>query len=183
MPVAVRAEPLARGPGFAVWRVVVWLLLLLAAFGCVQYLSHAQLLWTQGRAFAPDAAASTALRGMLAWDIAYLLAAFVLIVLCAGCILRRAWARPALRVAAALLALWLLASGGALLAHWPAFERASTEALGQLHGDATLQQALLHARHTYLATLVLELVAVPVLLWLSWRLGVPAVRAQFRRRR
>ncbi|OOG57091.1 hypothetical protein B0E47_07135 [Rhodanobacter sp. B05] len=184
MPVAVRAEPLARGgPGFAVWRVAVWLLLLLAAFGCVQYLSHAQLLWTQRQVFAPGAVASAALRGMLAWDIAYLLAAFLLIVLCAGCILRQAWARPALRVAAALLALWMLASGGAMLAQWSAFARASTEALDQLHGDATLQQALLHARYSYLTALVLKAVAVPVLLWLSWRLGVPAVRAQFRHRR
>ncbi len=123
------------------------------------------------------------MRVMLAWDITYLLAASVLIVLCAGCILRQAWARSALRVAAALLALWMLASGGAMLAQWPAFERASADALGQLHGDAALRQALVHARRSYLAALVLKAVAVPILLWLSWRLGAPMVRAQFRRRR
>lgn len=183
MPVAVRAEPLTGRPGFAVWRVVTWLLLLLAAFGCVQYLSHAQLLWTQRQALALDAGASATMRGMLAWDIAYFLAAFVMIVLCAGCILRQAWARPALRLASMLLALWMLASGGTMLAQWPAFERASAEALGQLHGDAVMQQALLHARHTYLVALVLKALAVPVLGWLGWRLGAPAVRAQFRSRR
>lgn len=182
MPVAVRAEPRARVPGFAVWRVVVWLLLLLAAFGCVQYVGHAELLWSQRQALAPGSAAIAQLHGMLAWDIAYLLAAFALIVLCAGCILRQAWARPALRVAAALLALWMLASGGAMLAQWPAFERASADALGQLHDDATLRQALLHARHSYLVALVLKAVAVPVLVWLAWQLGVPAVRTQFRHR-
>lgn len=183
MPVAVRAEPLVRERGFALWRVVVWLLLLLAAFGCLQYFSHAQLLWNQRQVLASNATASAALHGMLAWDIAYLLAAFAVIVLCAGCILRQAWARSALRVAAGLLALWMLASGITLLVQWPAFERASTEALGQLHDDVALRQALLHARHNYLAALVLKAVAVPVLLWLSWRLGASVVRAQFRPRR
>lgn len=181
MPVALRAEPLAGGRGFAIWRVVVWLLLLLAAFGCVQYLGHAQLLWGQRQGLVPAGTASAELHRMLAWDIAYLLAAFALIVLCAGCILRQAWARPALRVAAALLALWMLASGGALVVHWPAFDRSSADALAQLHGDATLRQALLHARHSYLVALVLKAVAVPVLLWLAWSLGRPVVCAQFRR--
>ena len=181
MPAALRAEPVSHGRAFALWRVVVWLLLLLAAFGCLQYFSHAELLWKQRQALASNLEASAALHVMLAWDIAYLLAACVLIVLCAGCILRQAWARPALRVAAALLALWMLASGGAMLVQWPAFERASTDALGQLHGDPALRQALVHARHTYLAALVLKAVAVPVLLWLAWLLGRSLVRAQFRR--
>lgn len=182
MPMALRAEPLRHGRTFAVWRVVVWLLLLLAAFGCLQYFRHAELLWTQRQALASSVEASAALRVMLAWDIAYLLAAMVLIVLCAGCILRQAWARPALRVAAGLLALWMLASGVAMLVQWPAFEHASADALGQLHGDVALRQALVQARHTYLAALVLKAVAVPVLLWLAWSLGCAGVRAQFRRR-
>lgn len=182
MPVALRAEPVVHGHAFAAWRVVVWLLLLLTAFGCVQYFSHAELLWNQRTVLASNLEASAALRVMLAWDAAYLLAACVLIVLCAGCILRQAWARPALRVAAALLALWMLASGAAMLVQWPAFERASTDALGQLHGDVALQLALMHARHTYLAALVLKAVAVPVLLWLAWSLGRSLVHAQFRHR-
>ncbi len=182
MPVAVRAEPLARGRRFAAWRVVVWLLLLLAAFGCAQYVSHARLLWTQWHALAPGSAANAALRGMLAWDIAYLLAAFALIVLCAGCILRQGWARPALRVVAALLALWMLISLVLLWVQWPGFQRASSEAMDHLQGDLRLQQALRHARDTYLVALVFKALAVPGLLWLSWRLGVPAVRAQFRAR-
>lgn len=183
MPVAMRAEPLSRGRRFMLWRVLVWLLLLLAAFGCVQYLSHAQLLWSQRHAYAADSAALRTLHRLLAWDIAYLLAAFTLIVLCAGCILRQAWARPAMRVAAAVLALWMLASGGAMLAQWPQLLQASRDALGQLHDQAALQQAVLHARRSYLLALVLKCLAVPVLLWLSWRLGTPAVRMQFHARR
>ncbi len=183
MPVAVRLEPLSRGRRFMVWRVLVWLMLLLAAFGCVLYLNHAGLLWAQRHAVAPGGEAAQALHRMLAWDIAYFVAAFTMVVLCAGCILRQAWARRAMRVAAGVLALYLLARGGAMFAQWPAFERASNEALVQLHGDAALRQALLHARNTYLVSLVAQLIAVPVLLWLSWRLGTPAVRAQFHARR
>lgn len=182
MPVAMRAEPVSRGHRFALWRVLVWLLLLLAAFGCVQYFNHAELLWGQRHAFAPDSTMAAALHRLLAWDIAYLLAAFILIVLCAGCILRQAWARPLLRVAAGILALWMLATGGAMLAQWPSLLRASSDAMAQLDGHEALQQALLHARYSYLMALVLKAIAVPVLLWLSWRLGVPMVRAQFRHR-
>lgn len=183
MPVAMRVEPLSRGSRFMLWRVLVWLLLLLAGFGCVLYLSHAQLLWSQRHAFAPDSVAIRTLHRLLAWDIAYFLAAFTLIVLCAGCILRQAWARPAMRVGAAVLALWMLASGGAMLAQWPSLLRASSDAVGQLQDQAALQQALLHARRSYLIALVLKGLAVPVLLWLSWRLGTPVVRAQFHQRK
>jgi hypothetical protein len=183
MPVAMRAAPVARGPRFTLWRVLVWLLLLLAAFGCVQYFNHAELLWRQRHAFAGGSAAAGALQRLLAWDVVYLLAAFALIVLCAGCILRQPWGRPCLRVAAAVLALWMLATAGAMLVQWPSLLHASTDAMAQLDGHAALQQALLHARHSYLLALALKAIAVPVLLWLSWRLGVPAVRAQFRHRR
>ncbi len=182
MPVAMRVESVSRGRGFALWRAVVWLLLLLAAFGCVQYFSHAERLWGQRHAFASDPVARQALHRLLAWDVAYLLAASALIVLCAGCILRLRWARPALRVAAGVLALWMLAAGGAMLAQWPALLQASQDAVDQLRDHAALQQALLHARRSYLLALALKGLAVPVLLWLSWRLGTPAVRAQFRAR-
>jgi hypothetical protein len=182
MPVAMRAESVARGPGFTLWRVLVWLLLLLAAFGCVQYFNHADLLWRQRDALAPNSAAAGALQRLLAWDVVYLLAAFALIVLCAGCILRQAWARPWLRVAAGVLALWMLVTGGAMLAQWSSLLHASRDAMAQLGGQSGLQQALLHARYSYLLALGMKAIAIPMLLWLSWRLGVPAVRAQFRHR-
>ena len=182
MPLAVHAEP-TPGRGFAAWRVLVWLLLILAAFGCVQYISHAQMLWAQRHAFSPDGSTQAALHRVLAWDIGYLLAAFAVIVLCAGCILRQAWARPAMRVAAVLLALWALVTAVAMLTQWSSFDHASHEALSQLGSDIKLQQALLHARRSYLMALVLTSLAIPLMLWLSWQLGRPPVRAQFRRRR
>lgn len=181
MAVMTRAEPGSAPRGFAAWGVLVWLLLLLAAFGCVQYLNHAQVLWAQRANLSPDD--SGAMHRMLAWDIGYLLAAFALIVLCAGCILRQAWARVPLRVACGVLVLWALASGGMMLAQWPQFHQASADALAQLGNDAVLRNAVVHARRVYRITLGLKAVAVPVLLWLAWRLGTPAVRMQFRRRR
>ncbi|MBD8900490.1 hypothetical protein [Rhodanobacter sp. DHG33] len=167
--------------GFAPWRVAVWLLLLLAAFGCVQYIGHAQLMWAQQADASP--ADSAALHGMLAWDVGYFVVAFAVIVLCAGCILRQAWARTPLRVACGLLALWALVGGGMMLARWPQFDRASADALAQLGSDALMRSAVLHARRVYRITLVLKAVAIPLLLWLAWRLGTPAARMQFRQRR
>ena len=184
MALAMRVDQPAQPHGLTIWRVLVWMLLLFAALGCLQYVRHAQLVWGQLQALAPaQPDAVTALRGMLAWDIGYLLAAFVLIVICAGCILRQDWARPVLRVASSLLALWALVSGGLLLAQWSSFDHASADAIAQLQSDAALQLALLHARRSYQIALVLKAVAVPMLLWLAWRLGLPEVRAQFGSRR
>lgn len=167
--------------GFSAWRVATWLLLLLAAFGCVQYTGHAQWLWAI-RARVP-ASEQAALHGALAWDAAYFVAAFVLIVLCAGCILRQAWARVPLRLAVALLALWALVSGALMASQWLQLERSSAEAVAHLASDDRLRMAILHARRSFRIALALKLVAVPALLWLAWRLGVPTVRGEFHRRR
>lgn len=173
--------PLPDARAFAAWRVVVWLSLLLATFGCVQYIRHASLVWTQARVLAPGSAiAAGTLQRMLAWDIVYLLAALVLIVLCAGCILRQGWARLPLRVAAVILAIWALVTGVQLLMQWWQFDRASADALAQLQADVVLQQAVLHAQRSYRLAMALKIVAVPLLLWLAWRLGTPAVRSHFR---
>ena len=182
MPLATRQEAGAAPGGFAAWRVAVWLLLLLAAFGCVQYLAHAQWLWGQRSGLSGTEGA--ALHRMLAWDLSYLAAALLLFVLCAGCILRQAWARVPLRVACGLLALWALVGAGLMLMNqWLPLERASADALAHLASDDPLRLAILHARRSYRMALGLKLMAVPLLLWLAWRLGVPAVRMQFRRRR
>jgi hypothetical protein len=181
MPTMSRAEPAAAARGFAFWCVAVWLLLLLAAFGCVQYISHAQLLWTQRANLSP--AGGVAMQHLLAWDAGYFVAAFAIIVLCAGCILRQAWARAPMRVACGLLALWALVGGGLMLAQWPQFDRASADALAQLGNDEVMRNAVLHARRVYRITLVLKAVAVPCLLWLAWKLGTSAVGMQFRHRR
>lgn len=181
MPLLTRLENDTASRGFAAWRIVVWLILLLAAFGCVQYLGHMQLLW--GHRHGLSATDSATLHGMLAWDVAYFAGAFVLIVLCAGCILRQAWARTPMRIACGVLALWALVSGVMMLRQWSQFDQASADALAQLAGDPRLQQAVAQARRVYRITLGMKAVAIPLLLWLAWRLGTPAARQQFRHRR
>lgn len=161
-----------RRSGFAWWRMLVWVLLLLAGFGGVQYVSHAQQVWGVLQSLPPgDASASSALHGMLAWDLGYLAAAFALIVVCAGCILRQAWARPVLRLIALVLCVWSAYRGVLLWQQWSTLNEAGSAA------------QLTDLRHIVLAGLGLRAMAVPVLLWLSWQLGQPAVRLQFKARR
>jgi len=172
--------PLFRTPRrrFTAWRVVLWLVLLAATFGGAQYLGHLHLLWQARPGVA--AAEQPALLRMLVWDGAYLAIAFVLIVLAAGCILRLAWARAPMRGMAVLLALWALASGGLMLADWQDVEQsvASVLAVGDTH-QATLAAGM---RRSYRVALGLKALAIPVLLWLAWKLGAGDVRAAFRRR-
>ena len=184
MPVAARAASMHATSRFAWWRIAVWLLLLFSAIGCLQYAHHARQLWAQLQTLSPtDSDGVAGLHGMLGWDGAYLLAAMLLIVLCAGGILRQAWARRSLRVACVLLAVWLLISGGLLLSQWDQFKQASEVAMTGAHVDAALQQWPGQAQRSYLIALILKALAVPVLLWLAWRLGQPTLRAQFRSRR
>jgi hypothetical protein len=182
MPLAVDAGQPVPSRGLAWWRVLVWALLLLAALGCLQYVRHAQQVWGQLQTLTPaDMHAVTALRGMLGWDAAYLLAAAALVVICAGCILRQAWARRCLRVAAPLLALWLLLSGAALAWEWHAlFSAAGALAPGQ---GSALSQPLAQMYRSVQLALLFKAVAALLLFWLSWWLGKPAARAQFRARR
>ena len=61
----------AHSRSFAWWALGVWVVLLLAMLGAIQYLRRA--------------------------DFVYLAAAVGVLVVCAGCILRQGWARPAMR--------------------------------------------------------------------------------------
>lgn len=156
MSVMLRAEgALARR--FAAWAIVPWMLLLLAGFGCVQYLQHAEY--------------------------GYLAAATGVIVVSAGCILRQAWARPVMRVLAVLLALWALLSGALMLRHWGDFDVALQHALAQPQLAELALWLVKRAQRTWQVSLVLKAIAIPLLLWLAWRLGDVRVRAQFRPRR
>lgn len=142
---------------FAGWSIACWIVLLLAAFGSLQYLRQAAYL--------------------------YLAAAFVVIVVCAGCILRQAWSRQPMRALAVLLALWALVSGGLMLSQWGQFEQARQHALAQPQLADVLLLMIEQARRSYLLGVVLKGLLVPLLLWLAWRLGKPAVSAQFHARR
>lgn len=167
---------------FDVWRLVCWMLLLLAAFGILQYVSHA---WQVGALLrqpeSMDGAHGT-LRGMLAWDVVYLGGACLTLSATAGALLRREWARRLLRVVAALLALWALGTAVAMLAQWTAFQHASDELLARPGMTDEGRAALAHARRTFIIGFALKVAAVPLLGWLAWRLGIPAVRAQFQPR-
>lgn len=155
MPPTVRADP-APARRFAAWAVGPWVLLLFAALGFVQYLRHAEY--------------------------AYLAASLLVVVTCAGCILRQAWARPALQVLAVLLAAWALATGMLMLRQWGDFDTARQHALAQPQlGDVALWM-IARAERTWQVGLALKATAIPLLLWLAWQLGRPAVRAQFRPR-
>ncbi|HET6804307.1 MAG TPA: hypothetical protein VFH59_02550 [Frateuria sp.] len=137
---------------FGAWRVATWIVLLLTAFGGVLYLRHG--------------------------DWPYLVGAFAVIVACAGCILRQPWARQALRVIALLLVLWALATGGLMLAQWGQFDAARAHAMTQSQPELLLL-LIEQARRSFLLGLVFKALLVPLLLWLAWQLGRPAVRAQF----
>jgi len=141
----------------APWRVGLWIVLLLAAFGAVQYLRYGAWLYLGG--------------------------AFAVIVLCAGGVLRQAWARQPLRLALLLVALWALASGGLMLAQWGQFDQARARALAQPQLAAPLLAMLEQIRRTWLLGLAFKALLLPLALWLAWRLGRPAVAAQFRARR
>ena len=153
MAATARADrPSARR--FSVWGIGPWILLLLAALGCVQYLQHGEYI--------------------------YLVAALVVVAVCAGTILRLSWARNALRVVALVLALWWLVNAILMLQQWDAFEQARQHALAQPQLSDLALWMIARAQRTWQVGLALKVIAVPLLLWLAWQLGRPAVRSQFK---
>lgn len=142
---------------FAPWAIGPWVLLLLAAIGFVQYLRHAEYL--------------------------YLGVAFAIIVVCAGCILRQAWSRPAMQLLALLLAAWSLVTAVLMLQQSGDFEIARQHARAQPQLGEMALWMIARAQRTWQVGIALKLVAIPALLWLAWQLGRPTVRAQFRSRR
>jgi hypothetical protein len=168
--------------GFAWWRMIAWVLLLVAGFGCVQYIQHAQQLWGVLKTLPAGDSDIDKAHAMLAWDAGYFIVAFAVIIASAGCILRQAWARPVLRVISLVLAVW--AAYRAVLA-W--YDQHMLSVVGQTLvkiGRSSPEQIAEseHAQHLLLISAGIGAVAVVVLLWLAWQLGQPAVRLQFRAR-
>ncbi len=155
MSAAVRNDP-APARRFAAWAVGPWVLLLFAALGFVQYLRHAEYL--------------------------YLAAALLVVVACAGCILRQAWARPVLQLLAVLLAAWALVTAALMLQQSGDFDTARQHALAQPQLGEVALWMIARAERTWQVGLALKTAAIPLLLWLAWQLGRPAVRAQFHSR-
>lgn len=170
------AEAASPPPGFAAWRLALWVILLLAAFGAMQYGVHAQRVWSVLQLAPVDAAGRATLHAMLAWDAAYFLAAAMLVVFCAAGILRQGWARPVLRVALGLLAAGLLVSGVLLYRQWLGWH-------GQPHAVADAAALVAQESRRVHLSLAFDATAIVMLIWLVWRLGQPEVRAQFRQRR
>lgn len=160
------------------WRVVTWLLALLAVFGIFQYSVHGWHVLAGLRA-AHDDDTHAALAGIMSWDIAYLAAACITLAVAAGALFRRGWARPVLRVVAVLLALWLLVTAIMLARHWMSFDHHSQMLLAQSHLGQAGHELVARIQRRFLVGVVLKAVCVPILAWLAWRLGVPKIRAQF----
>ena len=159
---------------FAWWRMLTWIMLLVAGFLGAQYLRHAQAIWAALQNLpAGEAGHAAQLRYMLDWDVGYLAAAFVVIIATAGCILRQSWARSVLRLVALVLSVWLAYRGVLLWHQWSVLAQVS---------DASVQRQLEAFKRPLLIAMGMQAFAVPALLWLAWQLGQPAVRLQFRPR-
>ena len=142
---------------FAPWAIGAWLLLLVAAMGGVQYLRHG--------------------------DHVYLAAAMVVIVVCAGCILRQAWSRMAMQVLAVLLASWALITAIMMWHHWGDFDQARRQAATHPQLRPVLDYLINRAQRTWEVSLALKALGIPFLLWLAWSLGRPTARADFGKQR
>jgi hypothetical protein len=167
---------------FAWWRMIAWMLLLVAGFGCVQYVRHIQQLWGVLQTLPAGDSDIDQIHTMLAWDAGYFLVALVVIVVSAGCILRQAWARPVLRVLSLALAVWAAYRAFAAWYQWHMLTVIGPALVAM--GRSTPEQITeaQHMQHLLLISAGVGVFAVIVLLWLAWQLGQPAVRLQFRAR-
>ncbi|HEX7339081.1 MAG TPA: hypothetical protein VF271_04010 [Rhodanobacteraceae bacterium] len=160
------------------WRVAVWLVLLLAVFGILQYCVHgwhvAQALQAPGNKHAHDG-----LIGLLVWDVAYLVGACITLAVTASALMWRSWSRRALRIVAVIWALWFLATGILLAARYVAYLHHSEALLDGPQLSAAARALLDRVHRSYEVGIALKAAAVVVLAWLAWRLGMPAVCAQF----
>jgi hypothetical protein len=167
---------------FAWWRMIAWVMLLVAGFGCVQYIRHAQQLWGVLQTLPAGDGDLDQLHAMLAWDAGYFIVAFAVIVVSAGCILRQAWARPALRLLSLALAVWAAYRAVAAWYQWHMLTVIAPVLVAM--GRSTPQQVTeaQHMQHLLLISASIGAFAAVVLLWLAWQLGQPEVRLQFRSR-
>jgi len=78
---------------------------------------------------------------------------------------------------------WALVSGVLMLQQWGDFDTARQHALAQPQLGEVALWMIARAERTWQVGLALKAAAIPLLLWLAWQLGRPAVRVQFRPRR
>lgn len=171
---------LSRPRRLAPYRVLTWVLLLLACFGVLEYVMHG---WQVVHLLARGDSHRHALHVMLAWDVAYLLVAGLTVTLSAGVLMRREWARRGLRVLSAVLAVWSAVMAVGLVSRWLDFRHMARPLLARPDLSPQMQAHLQHLGYTLAIGAGLECLAVPVMAWLWWRLGRPAVRNGFRSQR
>jgi hypothetical protein len=147
------------------WRIVTWVVMLLAAFGLITNLRAVLLVSNAlARLVAPEDLEHA--RIAMAWAVGYVFVALGVVVVCFATIRRREWARGTMRVIAAGLALWAAWTAWQLFDQWQAV-------LSAHPGDSA------RIRNILLVSGAMKLISIPVLAWLAWCLGRPGVRAQF----
>jgi glucan phosphoethanolaminetransferase (alkaline phosphatase superfamily) len=162
---------------FAFWRIVVWLVMLLAAVGFVINTYGSIIAANAIGAMSPEAIAAGGPdpRVLMAWSLGYAIGAFAVMVLALGTLRWREWGRSAMRVVAGLLAIW------AIYTAVVAFHQ--SQEIGVVLSQAGLPPELLvrgmKTRSILLVGVVLKAISVPVLAWLAWVLGSVSVRQQF----
>src|ERR1700754_1823055 len=162
---------------FAPWRIVVWLVMLLAAVGFVINTYGAIIAANAIGAMSAEAIAAGGPdpRILLAWSLAYTFAAFAVMVVALGTLRWREWGRSAMRVVAGVLAIWAIYTAAV------AFHQ--SQEIGVVLSQAGLSPELLalgtKTRSILLVGIVLKAISAPVLAWLAWALGSVSVRQQF----
>jgi hypothetical protein len=170
-----------KGPGqarpFAPWRIVVWLVMLLAAVGFVINAAGILAAVSAIRSISAEAIAAGAPdpRVFLAWSVGNTLGAFVVMVVALGTLRWREWGRSAMRIAAGVLAVWAIVTAVIAFHQWQVI--GVELAQGGLEPEQLLRDVKL--RSILVVGIVLKAVSVPVLAWLAWTLGRVPVRQQF----
>lgn len=165
-----------RRPSLFLFRIVVWLTWMLAALGVLLYARHA---WLLGHHMARDASQASERWPMLIWDAIYLLVAGLTLSAATGVLMWRAWARPLLRWIAWVLAVYSLATGIMLFAHWQSFRQASADLLAQMPHPEIVRGMLARTTHAVGIGLALKAAAAIMLAWLGWYLGTARMRGRF----
>jgi hypothetical protein len=166
-----------RARPFALWRIVVWLVMLLAAVGFVINANGAIIAAGAIGTFSAESAAagSPDPRIFMAWALVTTFGAFAVMVLALGTLRWREWGRSSMRVAAGVLVVWAIVTAVFAFRQW--------QAIGLELGQADLQPTLMlrdmKMRSILVVGIVLKAVSVPVLAWLAWVLGSVSVRQQF----
>lgn len=166
----------SRARPFASWRIVVWLVMLLAAGGFVVNAYAAVVMaGAIGSLKGELPPGVTDPRIQLAWAIASSLLAFATMAVSLSTLRWMGWARDAMRVLALVLAVLAIYTGYVMYAQW--------QQVGALLAQPGLPEQILaglaRQRTIMLVALILKVVSVPVLAWLFWVLGTPRVRRQF----